>query len=56
MRDLMSRFLRDQAGVTAVEYGLLIACICVALIQGLTMFSSSLNGAFNTISGGLTSH
>jgi pilus assembly protein Flp/PilA len=49
MRALILRFLRDQSGVTAVEYGLLVACICVALIQGMSMFSSSFNGAMFAI-------
>jgi pilus assembly protein Flp/PilA len=56
MRALMSRFLRDQTGVTAVEYGLLVACICVALIQGLSMFQSSFATALNTLSSAIGSH
>ncbi len=56
MRALISRFLRDQAGVTAVEYGLLVACICIALIEGLTMFQSSFTSALNTLSTTIASH
>jgi pilus assembly protein Flp/PilA len=56
MRSLLTRFLRDQAGATAVEYGLLVALICFALIEGLSMFTSSVGQAFNVAANNLASH
>jgi pilus assembly protein Flp/PilA len=53
MRGLILRFLRDQAGATVVEYGLIVALICFALIEGLSMFTSSVGQAFNTVSNNL---
>ena len=36
MRDLMRRFRRDSRGATAVEYGLILALICVAIITAVS--------------------
>ena len=35
MRILVSRFLRDESGATAIEYGLIAAGIAVALLASL---------------------
>ena len=34
MTKLVSRFLKDESGATAIEYGLIAALISVALITG----------------------
>jgi pilus assembly protein Flp/PilA len=49
-------FLKDDRGATAIEYGLLITLIAVAIIAGLKLLGPSINGAFNTISNTLNSH
>ncbi|HVT36022.1 MAG TPA: Flp family type IVb pilin [Nevskiaceae bacterium] len=41
-------FLRDEEGASAVEYGLIIGLIAVALIVVLTLLSGGLEGLFNT--------
>lgn len=38
MRAFSTRFLRDQSGATAVEYGLLLASIFLAIIGAVTLF------------------
>lgn len=40
-------FLRDEEGASAVEYGLIIGLIAVALIVVLTLLSGGLEGLFN---------
>ena len=40
------RFLRDRSGATAIEYGLIAAVICVAVIGGVSSLDQSANGAF----------
>lgn len=45
------RFLRDEKGVTAIEYGLLASLIAVALIAGATLLGGNLNTMFNGIAG-----
>ncbi len=38
---LLKAFLADGTGATAVEYGLIAAVICTALVSGLGLFSGS---------------
>ncbi|OWV71640.1 pilus assembly protein [Rhizobium sp. R634] len=46
---LLKAYLTDQRGATAVEYGLIAAIICTALIAGLGVFTGSLQNVFNVI-------
>ena len=43
-------FLRDENGVTAIEYGLIAALIAVAIIAALNQLGTSLTNNFNEIS------
>ncbi|WP_223479079.1 Flp family type IVb pilin [Oricola indica] len=43
------RFLKNESGATAVEYGLIAGLISVALVAGATSVGSSLNTKFNSI-------
>jgi pilus assembly protein Flp/PilA len=49
MTNLFSRFVRDESGATAIEYGLIAALISVVIITGLTAIGGSLNTMFGTI-------
>jgi pilus assembly protein Flp/PilA len=40
---------RDERGATAVEYGLMVACIAIAIIAGVTVFGLGVNGLFASI-------
>jgi pilus assembly protein Flp/PilA len=44
------RFLKDEEGVTAIEYGLIAGLIAVVLIVALSLVGTSLTGFFNTVS------
>lgn len=46
-------FIRDEDGVTAIEYGLIAALIAVVIIGALQATGTSLQGIFNKISGEL---
>jgi len=46
----LHRFAEDEAGATAIEYGLIAALIAVGAIIAMTQFGSSLGGLFNTVS------
>jgi pilus assembly protein Flp/PilA len=50
MTKLVSRFLKDESGATAIEYGLIAALISVALITGATTLGSKLNTVFEGLS------
>ncbi len=44
------RLARETSGATAVEYGLIVACICLAIIGGLTLFANNTNGMYTNMS------
>lgn len=44
------RFLADEEGVTAIEYGLIAALIAVAIIAGTTLVGTELNDLFTDVS------
>ena len=50
MRKLIPRFLKDNSGATAIEYGLIAAGISVAIIAVVNGIGSKLNTAFTSIS------
>ena len=50
MSKLISRFLNDESGATAIEYGLIAALISVAIIAGATTLGNTLSTTFNSIS------
>jgi pilus assembly protein Flp/PilA len=50
MTTLMKKFLSDDSGATALEYGLIASLIAVAIIAGLRALSSNLNNTFNKVS------
>lgn len=43
------RFLKDESGATAIEYGLLASLIAVALIGGATALGGKLNTTFTNV-------
>ncbi len=45
----IKQFLRDQDGVTAIEYGLIASLIAVAIIGGAATVGTDLNSVFNKI-------
>ena len=50
----MIRFLRDEDGTTAIEYGLIAALISVAAIAAMTAVGTSLQGTFTSVSTALS--
>ena len=50
MTKFVSRFLKDESGATAIEYGLIAALIAVVIITGVTAVGTKLNNSFNNIS------
>jgi pilus assembly protein Flp/PilA len=49
MRKFFSRFVKDEAGVTAIEYGLIASLIAVAVITTVTLVGTNLKTTFNTV-------
>ena len=46
----LRRFLKDETGATAIEYGLIAALVSVAAILTLTTLGTNLTGTFTDIS------
>lgn len=46
----LKRFLKNEDGATAIEYGLIAALIGVAIITAVGLVGGSLNTTFSTIS------
>jgi pilus assembly protein Flp/PilA len=53
MKTLFSRFVKDQSGATAIEYGLIAAGISVAIIAVVQGLGSNLKGTFASVSSAL---
>jgi pilus assembly protein Flp/PilA len=53
MKNLVSRFIRDESGATAIEYGLIAALIAVVIIGVLTTIGTNLSAKFQAVATGL---
>lgn len=50
MTHLLKRFMKDEAGATAIEYGLIAAGISVAIIAVVQGLGSKLNTTLGSVS------
>jgi pilus assembly protein Flp/PilA len=50
MRVLLNKFIANEDGATAIEYGLIAALIAVVIIGVLTTIGTGLSAKFQTIS------
>jgi pilus assembly protein Flp/PilA len=46
---IVKRFVKDESGATAVEYGLMVALIAVVIITAVTTLGNNLSTKFNTV-------
>ncbi|HEX2366989.1 MAG TPA: Flp family type IVb pilin [Bradyrhizobium sp.] len=53
MKNLIARFVKDESGATAIEYGLIAAGISLAIIAVVNGLGSTLNTKFASISSSL---
>lgn len=53
--NFIKNFLRDEDGVTAIEYGLIAALIAVVIITAVTLVGTDLNVVFGKIATALPS-
>jgi pilus assembly protein Flp/PilA len=49
MTKLFARFVKDESGATAIEYGLIAGLIAVGIVVGATALGTNLNGLFTRI-------
>jgi len=50
MKTLVSRFVKDESGATAIEYGLIAAGISVAIIAVVNGLGTKLTNTFSNVS------
>jgi pilus assembly protein Flp/PilA len=50
MNNLVSRFIKDESGATAIEYALIAAGIAIAIISAVNGVGTALSTKFNSIS------
>jgi pilus assembly protein Flp/PilA len=53
MRNLIARFVKDESGATAIEYGLIAAGISLAIIAIINTLGGTLNTKFTAINSSL---
>jgi pilus assembly protein Flp/PilA len=55
MKSLKKRFIKDESGATAIEYGLIAALIAVAIVTAVTGVGTALQNKFNAVSSNISS-
>jgi pilus assembly protein Flp/PilA len=53
MKNLVARFVKDESGATAIEYGLIAAGISLAIIVMVNTLGTTLNTKFTNINAGI---
>jgi pilus assembly protein Flp/PilA len=53
LKRVFLRFLDDQTGATAIEYGLIAAGISLAIIAAVNGLGTNLNGVFSSVNSSL---
>ncbi|HWA64105.1 MAG TPA: Flp family type IVb pilin [Caulobacteraceae bacterium] len=49
MSKFFQRFVQDESGATAIEYGLIVALIAVVIIGAVQTVGSNLNTSFTSV-------
>ncbi len=53
MNKIFARFVKDESGATAIEYGLIAALISVVIIGAVTTLGTKLSGTFTKVANNL---
>ena len=53
MQKFVTRFINDESGATAIEYGLIAALIAVVIITAVTALGSTIKTKFNSVVTGM---
>ena len=54
MKNLLNRFVKDESGATAIEYGLIAGLLSIVIITAVTLAGNNLEDIFDTISTSLS--
>lgn len=53
MKTIFNRFIKDESGATAIEYGLIAALIAVVIIGALQLIGGNLTARFGSVANAL---
>jgi pilus assembly protein Flp/PilA len=53
MKNLVSRFITEETGATAIEYALIAAGIAIAIISAVNGVGTAISSVFSTVSSSL---
>ena len=53
MKNLVNKFINDENGATAIEYGLIAALVGIAIIAAVRALGGQLNSTFSGVTSGL---
>lgn len=53
MTNFFKRFMQDESGATAIEYGLIAALVSVAMIGAATQLGTKIGSTMNAVSGAM---
>ncbi|HST91030.1 MAG TPA: Flp family type IVb pilin [Brevundimonas sp.] len=53
MTKFVSRFMNDESGATAIEYGLIAALIAVVIISAVTALGTTIKAKFEAVTAGM---
>lgn len=56
MSKFVTRFMKDESGATAIEYGLIVALIAVVIIAAVTTLGKNLNTSLSTAGSAIGAH
>ena len=54
MKNIVARFLKDESGATAIEYGLIATGIALVIITAVNLVGTNLTGRFEDVAAALT--
>jgi pilus assembly protein Flp/PilA len=54
MQNLIARFVKDESGATAIEYGLIASLISVAIISAASTLGKNVANTFTAVSSQMT--
>ncbi len=54
MSKFVTRFLKNESGATAIEYGLIAALIAVVLVAAMSALQGNITGLFNGVGAKVT--
>lgn len=54
MIKFLSRLVRDASGATAIEYGLILAMIVIAIMGGISALGGGVTGSWNSLANTVT--